>query len=180
MLEELCKNYRHVFLIGGNNEPKCLQTDGGPRLIDSVEALKGFERDVGNLTVLEEQSADLSGLGYDITILGCTLWSKIRDDAAPESGDVGGWTGETNEAHNLRYEQSYQWIKNEVLRIRRERPSHRIIIMTHHAPTVRGSAQPRREYKDPTVSPRGELFSGYQVGPNFHTKLMFLSLEALE
>ena len=90
MLSRISKNYKHVFLISGNNEPKTLR--GGPRIAETMLSLKSFESDIPNLTVLEKQSADINGLGYDSTILGCTLWSRLRSDAAPGAGDAGQWT----------------------------------------------------------------------------------------
>jgi hypothetical protein len=63
--------------------------------------------------VLEKQSADISGLGYDSTILGCTLWSRLRSDAAPGAGDAGQWTGETDAEHNARFEHSLAWLRAE-------------------------------------------------------------------
>ncbi|KUJ15343.1 uncharacterized protein LY89DRAFT_686104 [Mollisia scopiformis] len=161
--EDFAPTYRHVFLIGGNNEPKTLPL--GPILEESIVKLKSMENAIPNLTVLENQSADLSGLGHDITILGCTLWSRIREDAAPASGDAGTWTGETNAAHNERFERSYQWLKDEVARVRRERPTHRIIIMTHHAPTIRESGQPGRDgtRAEGLVPAQPEQWSGYQT-----------------
>ncbi|KAH6675908.1 hypothetical protein B0J14DRAFT_561610 [Halenospora varia] len=143
MLSRISKNYKHVFLISGNNEPKTLR--GGPRIAETMLSLKSFESDIPNLTVLEKQSADISGLGYDSTILGCTLWSRLRSDAAPGAGDAGQWTGETDAEHNARFEHSLAWLRAEVKRVRKERPSHRIIIMTHHAPTMRWSAQNNRQ-----------------------------------
>jgi hypothetical protein len=75
MLSRISKNYKHVFLISGNNEPKTLR--GGPRIAETMLSLKSFESDIPNLTVLEKQSADISGLGYDSTILGCTLCRSV-------------------------------------------------------------------------------------------------------
>ena len=143
MLSHISKNYKHVFLISGNNEPKTLR--GGPRIAETMLSLKSFESDIPNLTVLEKQSADISGLGYDSTILGCTLWSRLRSDAALGAGDAGQWTGETDAEHNARFEHSLAWLRAEVKRVRKERPSHRVIIMTHHAPTMRWSAQNNRQ-----------------------------------
>jgi hypothetical protein len=111
MLSRISKNYKHVFLISGNNEPKTLR--GGPRIAETMLSLKSFESDIPNLTVLEKQSADISGLGYDSTILGCTLWSRLRSDAAPGAGDAGQWTGETDAEHNARFEHSLAWLRAE-------------------------------------------------------------------
>jgi hypothetical protein len=41
MLSRISKNYKHVFLISGNNEPKTLR--GGPRIAETMLSLKSFE-----------------------------------------------------------------------------------------------------------------------------------------
>ncbi|KAF8864005.1 hypothetical protein BDZ45DRAFT_551116, partial [Acephala macrosclerotiorum] len=159
-LRRMGKHYKHIFLIEGNNEPR-----GREHLLaDSNAKLKAFELNNPKLTFLEEKSYDMSKFGLDITILGCALWSKIRADAASGTSDGNNaWKGNSTKEHNARYEKSIKWIRSEVLRIRKERPSHRIIIMTHHAPSIRGTCQQEedssREYfSGPTA---GLQFSGY-------------------
>lgn len=85
-------------------------------------------------------------------------WSKIRDDAPPGTAD--GFSGNSKTLHNLAYKLEVAFLRSAIAQTRESRPNDRIIIMTHHAPTIRGSNQPQREYKGGPTSSFN--FSGYQ------------------
>ncbi|KUJ07735.1 uncharacterized protein LY89DRAFT_725494 [Mollisia scopiformis] len=164
--DRMRKEYDHVFLIAGNAEWK----NGNVSMSDTLSTFKKLPFDdigetptPGRLTVLENETYDMeTEYGLNITILGCTMWSKIRADAPRGAGDGASINGNSQAAHNARYEESIAWIRRTVLEVRHNKPNHTIIVMTHHAPTIRGSGQKRRELS-PTDNTATSLFSAYQT-----------------
>lgn len=48
----------------------------------------------------------------------------------------------TVDDHNAQHERDVAWLQQEIRDIRNERPRRRILVITHHAPTVRGTCKP--------------------------------------
>ena len=82
-------------------------------------------------------------LGADISILGCTLWSRAQDDQASAvartltdfsaASGIQDWTlGDHLEAH----QKDLRWLNETVDDIERREPHRRIVILTHHSPTL--------------------------------------------
>lgn len=80
----LSKQYDHIFLIAGNNEWKSKGTNMDmdailtrfKKLEDYVLAGTGEPK----LSVLEEETYDMeSRYNIPITVLGCTMWTRIRE-----------------------------------------------------------------------------------------------------
>ncbi|CZR58148.1 uncharacterized protein PAC_08039 [Phialocephala subalpina] len=90
-------------------------------------------------SVLEKDSYDMELDGYKITILGCTMWSDIRLTDNKGASDGGLILGNGQVSHRRRFVESVAWIRGKVQKVRIEKPDHKILIMTHHAPTIRGS-----------------------------------------
>ncbi|KAE8445152.1 hypothetical protein EG329_013648 [Mollisiaceae sp. DMI_Dod_QoI] len=163
-LARQCSQFERVFLVAGNHEYKQNTIAHGDA------TLKGFETHAsmhGRLTVLEKDRFDLrdegngNGKGILLTVLGCALWSRLREDQ-PEAADNDmervdgrGIVGNSREAHNARFEDSLGWIQEEVGKVRREDPKRRILVMTHHAPKIRWTSELRYDQK-------GSYWSAYQ------------------
>jgi len=138
-LSSTCKNYNLVFWIGGNNEFK------GNTIAYGLETMRRFAAHPdmqGKLIVLENDRYDMTRYGYNVTILGCVLWTHILDSQPRTDGVI---KGNSKKAHNARNEESLGWIKSEVAAIRREDPKRRILVLTHHAPTGTGSSRPEQD-----------------------------------
>ena len=120
ILTRLATRYKAILLVSGNNELK-----GNKTLDVSMARLEDMEKQGGRIWVLEKKALRLDG----VTVLGCTLWTCIRDDAARTSGDLAQWPGEVNIAHNTRYAESLEWLREAVARVRRVRPDDRIVIL---------------------------------------------------
>ncbi|KAE9366069.1 hypothetical protein N431DRAFT_446281 [Stipitochalara longipes BDJ] len=149
----------------GNNESKGNTIAHGLQIMRDFAAHPDMQ---GKLVVLENDRYDMIRHGYNVSILGCVLWTRISKDQGGTDGTI---KENSKAAHNTRFEESFKWIKKEVQAIRKEDPKRRILVMTHHAPTVRGSSPPEQ---DDGKSPRwsayqndilgGEGVAGLQTG----------------
>ena len=83
-----------------------------------------------------------------ITILGCTLQSRISADAKTtvqmkvnDFKHIDNWTVDD---HNSEHQRDVEWLQREIQKIRSEehQPQRGVIVITHHAPTVNGTSKP--------------------------------------
>lgn len=158
-IRRMSMKFDAVFYCPGNGE--YMGSGDAAKTVEEFKDIQNLNEAAGRRTTrgFEGDYLDLETThGVPITILGMTLWSKIRDDAPRGTAD--GFSGNSKAAHNARYEEQIALLRRGVQFVRQNRPHQRIIIMTHHAPTLRGTAQPGREYKSgPTNTNK---FSGYQ------------------
>jgi hypothetical protein len=89
---------------------------------------------------------DFMGDGHNVTILGCTLWSKHRGDQVPneiEKLDIE-LMGNSSKKNNARHEKDLNWLRHAIaeIRIREADPDRVIIVMTHHAPCITRTVSP--------------------------------------
>lgn len=123
---------------------------------DSLQALRDFEATIsqersngvalGDFRFLDRTRIDLDAT---TTLLGCILWSDLSL-ASPHTYDL--ITSRLNDFRVIRglTEESYQemhlrdrrWLEESVAEIADQEPSRRVIILTHHAPTVSGTSAP--------------------------------------
>jgi predicted phosphodiesterase len=134
-----CQRYELVFWIGGNNEFKGNSVNYGVGVMRRFAADPRMQE---KLIVLENDSYDMMKHGYNISILGCVLWTRIRADQPSTDKQI---KDNNKRLHNARFKKSLRRIKQQVEAIRNEDPKRRILVMTHHAPTVRGSSRPELE-----------------------------------
>ncbi|KAJ5035542.1 uncharacterized protein L3040_008008 [Drepanopeziza brunnea f. sp. 'multigermtubi'] len=139
-----CGKFKRVFYVGGNHEFWNSARVADP-VAEGTAQMRRFAtqgRMRGRLVVLQNEHALLDA-DVNISVLGCVLWSRLRRDQ-PSAGEAGrpGLVGFTQARQNERFEESLQWIRDEVARIRREDPQRRILVLTHYAPTVRYSNRP--------------------------------------
>ncbi|CAL3970246.1 unnamed protein product [Diplocarpon coronariae] len=149
-----CGRYDRVFIVLGN-----IEHYGGPPAIqdgleDALIAMRRLEcnREMkGKLTFLQQGSYDFEHLGFKVTLLGATFWSRRRSDQGlqrddetqldrPIKGQGSGMTLFNN--LNKRFQTDLQWLKDRVALIRRDESpvkDHTIIVMTHYAPCLNGT-----------------------------------------
>ena len=96
--------------------------------------------------LLERGRYDLEETG--VVLLGCTLHSHIppqnRDVVSSKIQDFQKINGWTTDDHNTQHQQDLEWLTNQISAVRREKDGKqkRILVVTHHAPTVKGSSAP--------------------------------------
>jgi hypothetical protein len=136
-LKRLCKKYELVFWVAGNHEFK------GSTIAYRLQAMRHFAADPGikgRLIVLENDRFDMIKYGYNVSILGCTLWTCVRQNQnAHDSASI---IGNSTAEYNRRFQETFAWLKEEVQVIRKEDPKRRILIITHYAPTLAKSSYP--------------------------------------
>lgn len=114
-LKRQCDKFELVFLIGGNNEFKRASSTKGLEM--GLATLGGFAKHPvmrGRLIFLENDRFDFDHLGHEVTILGCTLLSRHRQDQ-PNAGEVDssikGWNSTIN---NQTRDESLDFLQSQV------------------------------------------------------------------
>jgi hypothetical protein len=86
-------------------------------------------------------------LSPKISILGCTLWTALDPDAL----DILSWsltdfkriTDFTPEQYQRVHKKDLHWLEESIEAIRTSDSSRKIVVFTHHAPTVEGTSDPK-------------------------------------
>ena len=143
-LRRQCRQFIKVFLVLGNHEFFGTSHAEGLRLARCLEKEPGCE---GKLSVLIRDRVDMDP-SLAITILGCTLQSRIPEDAKAvvqmkinDFKHIEGWTVNS---HNSEHQRDVEWLQREIHKIRNERnlPKRNVLVITHHAPTIQGTSKP--------------------------------------
>ena len=111
----------------------------------------------GNFVFLDKRGFDCS---EDLTIFGCTLFSKIKTDQqisvsrfVSDFSSIHHWTVE---AHNVAHEKDLQWLNSQVASCTQREPHRCIVGFTHYSPTVLEPANDPRHSKD-----HGQVLSAF-------------------
>jgi predicted phosphodiesterase len=138
--------FEKVFLVLGNHEFYGLSFSTGIKTAQKLESEPILS---GKLILLHQKRFDVPN--SSVTLLGCTLWSRIRQDAkeivqmkVSDFKKIEGWTPDT---HNAEYESDVAWLRGEVQKIHEETKTEKgakrkILIVTHHAPSTKETAAP--------------------------------------
>ncbi|KAH9238852.1 hypothetical protein K456DRAFT_1769756 [Colletotrichum gloeosporioides 23] len=96
----------------------------------------------GVVLVLGNHEFDIPG--SLVTILGCTLWSLVPDEAraavtakVKDFEYIEAWTVDD---HNEAHLEDVTWLRRELGDVPEERS---VIVITHHAPSMEGTSEPR-------------------------------------
>ncbi len=140
-LRRQCAIFTKVFLVPGNHEFFGVSRARGLEIAKSLESEPGCD---GKLYVLNRTRVDLDHV--NITVLGCTLHSRVPPKAqlivqmkVSDFHQIENWT--VND-HNIEHQADVKWLQEEVNKIRIDRLRRRILIVTHHAPTMKGTSKP--------------------------------------
>lgn len=135
LIEKTSKLYKYVFIIKGNHE--CYGYD----LQKTGEKISHVVDKFNNVFYLQKKIIDIE---ENIRILGVTLWSDIMDYQRSDIGCfiadfrlIKGWNIENN---NHEHFKDVKFIKNEISRAKED--NKKLIIITHHAPSYRGTSRP--------------------------------------
>ncbi|KAI1343419.1 phosphoesterase [Xylariaceae sp. FL0016] len=138
--------YDRVFLVLGNHEFYGLD------FATALSTAKKLEKEPcleGKLSLLQQTRIDLPDA---ITILGCTLWSHVPDEAKEIVGKkvtdfrrIESWTVDR---HNAAHTSDLTWLRAELDNMD---PGRSVLVVTHHAPLIRGTSRPEH-LKNPWTS----------------------------
>jgi len=110
------------------------------------------------LVILDSEHGryDFHDDGYNVSMVGCTLWANRRADQEAHVGFNDRLiVGKNSKKNNELHQADLAWLKREILNIRAEEKDRVIIVMTHHAPSISGTSAPARDG-------RGNSWSDYQ------------------
>ncbi|KAJ9264649.1 hypothetical protein DTO212C5_7031 [Paecilomyces variotii] len=139
-----------VFLVLGNHEFYKASLAAG------IEKARRLERESclnGRLVLLHQRRFDIPG--SHVTLLGCTLWSKVpdqsRDIVRSKIKDYKNIEGWTVDEHNAAHDSDFSWLGQEIESIRNENAkmeeeqiqTRSVLVVTHHAPCLQGTSNPQ-------------------------------------
>jgi predicted phosphodiesterase len=143
--------FKKVFLVLGNHEFYGLSFTAA---ISEARRLASEPVLQGRLVLLDRTRYDVSECP-GVTILGCVLWSNIPESArevvtskVKDFQKIIEWTVDD---HNKAFETDSAWLKQQFVAINKEneglsqgQQSRRILVVTHHAPSVQETASPNQ------------------------------------
>lgn len=158
------KQFSIVFHVLGNHEPYGSSWDSIITKLRTFQNESRLQRvadsSLGEYILLNRDEYHLPE--YNITVLGCTLFSYVPavslEDVSFGLNDffrIDSWTVED---HVSAHAREYAWLNSRVSALSKERPDHKIIIFTHHSPTINSR----------TVNPRT---AGNKISSGFATDL---------
>ncbi|EIW64566.1 Ser/Thr protein phosphatase protein [Trametes versicolor FP-101664 SS1] len=161
------KRFKTVFFLSGNHESYgSSMEESNRRIIDFAHKCQAMHEQAtlqepfGRFILLDRTRYDIS---ETVTVLGCTLWSRLdpsrRHAIHLGLNDFSQIQDFTPSVYNSLFERDLAWLERSISDISAEEPHRRIVVMTHHAPTVEGTSNP--QYQD---SPLTSAFSTELVG----------------
>lgn len=141
-LSKQLSKFKIVFLLLGNHEPyhsNWMSTK--KKILDFEKETMENKSNEGSFVFLDQTRFDISN---EITILGCTLFSKILPSQSEmvsfglnDFYHIEDWSVEQHsQAHNA----DLGWLNAQVESILQIEPHRKIIILTHHSPTTSSRA----------------------------------------
>ncbi|KKO97283.1 Ser/Thr protein phosphatase [Trichoderma harzianum] len=142
-LETQASRYEKVFLVLGNHEFYELDYNAGLGIAQRLSDEPSLKNSIILLNKSRWDDPD-----SNLTILGCTLWSAIPEEAVPiieaKISDFKKITGWTALKHHQIHTEEAEWLREEVAQLatQDQHNSRQILIATHHAPCVQGTSKP--------------------------------------
>ncbi|EMD30993.1 hypothetical protein CERSUDRAFT_163587 [Gelatoporia subvermispora B] len=145
-LDHQLGRFERVFFVPGNNEP-CTTTldDSTARLQEFAKTRSGDpSRGLGAFILLSRTRYDASPT---LTILGCTLWSALDsgalDTLSRTLSDFKRIISFDASAFSAAHTADITWLTDNITQIRANEPGRRVVVLTHHSPTVQGTSNPK-------------------------------------
>jgi len=156
-LDYITGKWEHIFMINGNHEFYVHHQHGEePATMNKLLAIqKDFLTGYPNVHLLENEVIDYAG----VRIIGSTLWSYVPEAARPDvrmfirdysaifvprtGTDTSGVRFITTTETNALHEKAVRYIHEELAIAAREHKT--VLVMTHHAPLMRGTSDPAYE-----------------------------------
>ncbi|KAJ7275077.1 Ser/Thr protein phosphatase protein [Mycena rebaudengoi] len=143
--------FKLILFVAGNHEAY------GSTLEDSTLDLVQFaaecesaaatappEEPLGKFIFLNRDRFDVSPT---LTVLGCTLWSRLDlkhiDVLRMGLSDFSHIIDFDADVYDARHKEDASWLKETIAYITRNEPERQIIVLTHHAPTVADTSDPK-------------------------------------
>ncbi len=135
-INENSKKFKLVIIVMGNHESYNSSIEYAKNQIQKYIST--------NVFLLDKDRYDIDD---NVTVLGCTLWSKILDHQKPfvknQLGDFMRIEGLNIYKYNELHETDVNWLTSEIEKIKSSEPTRKILVVTHHAPLVTGTSAPQ-------------------------------------
>ncbi|KAI9648400.1 hypothetical protein NHQ30_003033 [Ciborinia camelliae] len=121
-----------------------------PRANPSYEQFTIEPKYFGRFVFLERTRYDVND---NLTVLGCTLYSRIIDEQRLPISRICSDFSETSmwciDAHNAAHRRDLTWLNFNVEKIEREEPHRKIVVFTHFSPRLLEAANRPKDLEDP-------------------------------
>ncbi|TGO70582.1 hypothetical protein BELL_0702g00050 [Botrytis elliptica] len=159
--------FEKVFLVLGNHEFYHLSHTSA---LEQAQRLENEAVLNGKLVLCRQKRWDIDLGDSQTTILGCTLWSKIdggaREAVRTRIKDLQKIDEWSIDDHNTAHISDLTWLFNQVRNIQNQNkyraegePGRKILVVTHHAPTIVGTSSPKN-----SNNPWGSAFATELLG----------------
>ncbi|KAI9799503.1 MAG: hypothetical protein M1833_004025 [Piccolia ochrophora] len=144
-IHKQCKAFEHVYLVPGNDDFTDRSRDEGLRFLDFLAREPGLH---GRLTILNRTRVDLTDGFFKVTLLGCSLYSHIpqeaRDLVETRIADFRRTSNWTIDDHNREHARDVKWLKEQMDDLRNELGGRwrRVVVITHYPPLAEGCCNP--------------------------------------
>lgn len=135
--------FNRIFLVNGNHE---YHSNCRIPMVDLKRKQAKLVAKFPNVTVLNKTAIPLLDLG--VTLLGVTLWSHVPEHAISEVKEhmtdyvaIRNSKKLTISDTNVFHASDLKWLKTEIT----ARPEENLVILTHHAPLLQGTSDPKYE-----------------------------------
>jgi len=142
-LQAQCQRFDQVFLVLGNHEFYGGTREGTLRIAQDWTENVAMEN---KLVVLNQTRHDFPD--SKVTLLGCTLHSRIPKDAKKLSRDFDKIEYWKPSDHNEQHDMDLAWLSRSVEDVSRGDPQRRIVIVTHYAPSYEDTCRPSQYRND--------------------------------
>ena len=140
-LDRQAQSFERVFWVLGNHEFYGISYEQG---LKQAQKLQDEPAVAGKVFLLHRTRHELKGT--NMTILGCTLWSRIPAcstdivrEKVKDFRKIRDWTVAN---HNAAFQEEVDWLRSQIESIRTEQPSREIMVITHHAPSTQNCSWP--------------------------------------
>jgi Calcineurin-like phosphoesterase len=143
-LEEQLRHFKIVFFLLGNHEPYTMSFPAAKALVKTFAArMDGIygPSNIGRFVFLDQTRFDID---EEITVLGCTLFSRISEEQVntvkmfvTDFSSIEDWDVDD---HNKAHDSDVKWLNAQVKAITENEPARKIVIFTHHSPTLAPAA----------------------------------------
>ncbi|RSL43819.1 hypothetical protein CEP54_014930 [Fusarium duplospermum] len=137
-MKQQVSRFEKVFLVLGNHEFYGLDYEAG---LDTARRLVSEVSLADRVILLHRTRWD--DPKSEFTMLGCTLWSAIPQQAydvvqskVKDFKNINGWSVEK---HNMLHAEEHLWLREQVA----QASTRQILVATHHAPQVQGTSKPQ-------------------------------------
>ncbi|THH26372.1 hypothetical protein EUX98_g7813 [Antrodiella citrinella] len=143
-LTEQLKKFKTVFFLCGNHEPYRSSIEKSHSRLEAFSLEVNADPSLGQFIFLNRTRHDASPI---LTILGCTLWSALN----PDDLDILSWSltdfkriDDFNpDVYSAAHRKDVEWLNTTISAMAREEPERKVVVFTHHAPTIPDTADPK-------------------------------------